>query len=225
MDNLEDALGEDGCGVSFGDEEMFNSGDEGFDIDGAEVRDADGAGENGPDGEVSTLGRGAVAAQEVEVNAAVGSSRKRKSHENDDQGRVKRVNASARAKDEGDGVGPSVDKTKKSTMRAKRLVSRTQVGLKRKGNAAPKEGVVYESSTDDDEYTDPETGEKRQRVGYLFRRAPGPMMERFVTADDTWKLNKYSLVSQVRRAEKSVARVSVKFCVCVLITNLCLCCC
>lgn len=66
---------------------------------------------------------------------------------------------------------------------------------------------MYESSTNVNDYVDLTNGERRQRVGDLFKIAPGPVMKKLVTRDDNWKLRKYTLEKQGQRIEKNVARV------------------
>lgn len=50
--------------------------------------------------------------------------------------------------------------------------------------------VVYESSEDDEYETDPVSGAKRQRVGYLFKTAPRLVLSQFLTEDDQHKLDR-----------------------------------
>lgn len=64
------------------------------------------------------------------------------------------------------------------------------------------EEVIYVSSSEDEYEVNPETGERRRRVGFLFKAAPRPIFPGFLTADDQWKLDGCTFQRRAERAER-----------------------
>ena len=70
--------------------------------------------------------------------------------------------------------------------------------------------VVYSSSSSDEYEENPETGEKRKRVGFFFKTAPREVLPGFLTRDDQWKLEGYSIPKRLKRAERVAGLVCVR---------------
>lgn len=69
----------------------------------------------------------------------------------------------------------------------------------------------------------PETGERRRRVGFLFKTAPHPVLPDFLTDDDRWKLDGCSYQRRADRAERVAGLVCLSFFWSILCDSLCQC--
>lgn len=101
--------------------------------------------------------------------------------------------------------------------RPKKLVSSRHLGLMNREQFRKSRQVVYSSSSDDEVEEHPETGEKRTRVGFLFKTVPRPILSDFLTDDDKWKLEGCSPRRRTKRAERVaglVCKISVCCCFC-----------
>lgn len=91
--------------------------------------------------------------------------------------------------------------------RPKKLVPARQLGLFNRGDVRRSQQIVYSSSSDDEVEENPETGEKRKRVGFLFKTAPRSMMSNILTDDDKWKLEGCSFQRRAKRADRVAGMV------------------
>lgn len=87
-------------------------------------------------------------------------------------------------------------------LRPKKLVPSRNLGLATRDQVRRQNQIVHTSSSEDDYEEDPESGEKRKRVGFLFRTAPHPLLPNFLTDDDQWKLEGCPLHKRVKRVER-----------------------
>ncbi|WOG83103.1 hypothetical protein DCAR_0102277 [Daucus carota subsp. sativus] len=95
--------------------------------------------------------------------------------------------------------------------RPKKLVPARRLGLKNRQQVRCSQQVVHSSSSGDEYEDNPETGERRKRVGFLFRTAPRPLLPNLLTKDDQWKLEGCSVQKRGRRAERAAGLVLGEF--------------
>lgn len=86
--------------------------------------------------------------------------------------------------------------------RPKKLVPARRLGLMNREEVRKSQQVVYSSSSEDEYEVHPETGERRRRVGYLFKTTPRPLLQNLLTDDDQWKLDGCSFPRRAERAER-----------------------
>lgn len=91
--------------------------------------------------------------------------------------------------------------------RPKKLVASRSLGMSNRRQVRQSQQVVYSSSSEDEYEEDPETGEKRKRVGFFFRTAPREVLPGFLTRDDQWKLEGCSIPKRLKRAERAAGLV------------------
>lgn len=96
-----------------------------------------------------------------------------------------------------------------SRSRPKKLVPARHLGLMNREEVRRSKQVVYSSSSEDEYEVDPETGKKRQRVGFLFKTAPHPLFPNILTDDDRWKLGGCDAQKRSERAERLAGLVSL----------------
>lgn len=135
----------------------------------------------------------------IDTNHQLGDkfSGKRKAFEDGDQ-QVKRPKVSDEA--EGSVVG-------ERRSRPKKLVAARNLGLMNRREIRQAQQVVHSSSSADEYEVNPDTGEKRQRVGFLFKTAPRPVLPDFLTADDQWKLDGCTISKRLKRVERVAGQV------------------
>lgn len=91
--------------------------------------------------------------------------------------------------------------------RPKKLVSSRDLGLLTRKQIRQSRQVVHTSSSSDEYEVNPGTGDKRQRVGFLFRTAPRPVLPDFLTPDDQWKLEGCTMSKRLKRMERAAGMV------------------
>lgn len=122
---------------------------------------------------------------------------KRKISDHDEQ-QAKRFRVSDEA--EGSVVG-------RRASRPKKLVASRDLGLLNRRQIRQKQRVEHSGSSSDEYEVHPETGEKRRRVGFLFKTAPRPILPNFLTADDEWKLEGCTIPKRLKRVERVAGMV------------------
>lgn len=96
--------------------------------------------------------------------------------------------------------------------RPKKLVPARHLGLRTREEIRRGQQIAWSGSSEDEYEVDPETGVRRQRVGFFFKTVPRPILPDFLTEDDRWKLEGCSLERRVERAERAAGLVSVCLC-------------
>lgn len=86
--------------------------------------------------------------------------------------------------------------------RPKKLVPARRLGLASREEIRKSRQIVYSSSSEDEYEVNPLTGERRQRVGRLFKTAPGSVLTGFLTEDDRWKLEGCDFQRRMKRADR-----------------------
>ena len=86
--------------------------------------------------------------------------------------------------------------------RPKRLLASRNLGLTNRRQVRQSKQVVHSDSSADEYEDNPTSGERRQRVGFLYRTAPRQVLPNFLTPDDQWKLEGCSLSKRFKRVER-----------------------
>lgn len=107
--------------------------------------------------------------------------------------------------------------------RPKKFVSSRHLGLMNREQVRRAQQVVYSSSSSDEVEENPETGDRRTRVGFLFKTAPRSILTNFLTDDDKQKLERCDSRRRTKRVERVAGMVCFApspYCLCLYMTGL-----